>query len=82
MGGPGARRSGGRELAQHFPPGAAAPRAPGGSMVLIALSSDRHTAHLSAPLDPGLPDPDPDLDYGLAQPSPAVPDQSGQGRGP
>lgn len=82
MGGPGARRSGGRELAQHFPPGAAAPRASGGSMVLIALSSDRHTAHLSAPLDPGLPDPDPDLDYGLAQPSPAVPDQSGQGRGP
>nr|CAI9704872.1 unnamed protein product [Rangifer tarandus platyrhynchus] len=41
-----------------------------------------HTAHLFTPLDPGLPDPDPDLDFGLAQPSPAVPDRSGQGRGP
>ena len=53
-----------------------------GSMVLTALSSHRHTAHPSAPLDPGLPDPDPDLDYGLGQPSPAVPDRRGQGRGP
>lgn len=82
MGGPGACRSGAREPAQRFPPGVTAPRAPGGSMVLTALSLDRHTAHPSTPLDPGLPDPDPDLDYGLARPSPAVPDRSGQGRGP